>query len=45
MAANYDWASILDQAQGARGDDPYGDRAEFVQMIRAADDLQARGEP
>jgi Ca-activated chloride channel family protein len=45
MAANYDWASILDQAQGARGDDPYGDRAEFVQMIRAADTLSARGEP
>jgi len=45
MAANYDWASILDQAQGARGDDPYGDRAEFVQMIRAADSLSARGQP
>jgi Ca-activated chloride channel family protein len=45
MAANYDWASILDQAQGARGEDPYGDRAEFVQMIRAADSLSARGQP
>ena len=45
MAANYDWASILDQAQGARGDDPYGDRAEFVQMIRAADGLSGAGQP
>lgn len=45
MAANYDWASILDQAQGARGDDPYGDRAEFVQLIRAAADLPAQGQP
>lgn len=45
MAANYDWASILDQAQGARGEDPYGDRAEFVQMIRAAGDLPAQGQP
>jgi Ca-activated chloride channel family protein len=45
MAANYDWASILDQAQGARGDDPYGDRAGFVQMIRAADSLSATGQP
>ncbi|QTC91433.1 vWA domain-containing protein [Brevundimonas goettingensis] len=45
MAANYDWASILDQAQGARGDDPYGDRAEVVQLIRAADSLSARGQP
>jgi Ca-activated chloride channel family protein len=45
MTANYDWASILDQAQGARGGDPYGDRAEFVQMIRAADSLSTRGQP
>jgi len=45
MAANYDWASILEQAQGARGEDPYGDRAEFVQLIRAADQTSARGTP
>ena len=45
MAANYDWASILDQAQGARGEDPYGDRAEFVQLIRAADQTSAKGTP
>jgi Ca-activated chloride channel family protein len=36
---------VLEQAQGARGEDPYGERAEFVQMIRAAQGLPARSEP
>lgn len=36
MAGGYGWESILDLAQGARGDDPYGLRAEFVQLVRAA---------
>ncbi len=39
MAADYGWDQIVEQAQGARGDDPYGDRAEFVQLVRAAKDL------
>ncbi|VXB03376.1 von Willebrand factor type A domain-containing protein [Brevundimonas sp. G8] len=39
MAADYGWDRIVDQAQGARGEDPYGDRAEFVQMVRAAQGL------
>ena len=39
MTADYGWDRIIDQAQGARGEDPYGDRAEFVQMVRAAQGL------
>ncbi|WP_421730747.1 vWA domain-containing protein [Brevundimonas sp.] len=45
MAADYDWSQVLEQAQGARGSDPYGDRAEFVQMVRAAGELPARSRP
>jgi Ca-activated chloride channel family protein len=45
MPADYGWNQILEQAQGARGNDPYGDRAEFVQMIRAAQGLPARATP
>jgi Ca-activated chloride channel family protein len=45
MSADYGWESILDQAQGARGEDPYGDRAEFVQMVRAAQGLPERAAP
>ena len=45
MADGYGWTDILEQAQGARGEDPYGDRAEFVQMIRATQGLPARERP
>ena len=45
MAGDYGWDRILDQAQGARGDDPYGDRAEFVQLVRAAETLPPRRTP
>ncbi|CAN5174129.1 hypothetical protein BH10PSE1_BH10PSE1_12330 [soil metagenome] len=45
MASAFDNAAILDLAQGSRGDDPYGDRAAFVQMVRAAETLPARGAP
>jgi len=45
MPADYGWDQILEQAQGARGDDPYGDRAEFVQLVRAAQGLPARTVP
>lgn len=45
MSADYGWDRIIDQAQGARGDDPYGDRAAFVQMVRAAEILPGRREP
>ena len=36
IAEGYDWDSILSLASGARGDDPYGLRAQFVQLVRAA---------
>ncbi len=45
MPADYGWARILEQAQGARGEDPYGERAEFVQLVRAAEGLPARATP
>ena len=45
ISADYGWDAILDQAQGARGEDLYGDRAEFVQMVRAAQTLPERREP
>ncbi|MFC5373159.1 von Willebrand factor type A domain-containing protein [Brevundimonas faecalis] len=45
MKADYGWDAVLEQAQGARGDDPYGDRAEFVQLVRAAQTLPERTEP
>jgi Ca-activated chloride channel family protein len=38
MDAGFDWQAIIDLAQGARGDDPFGIRAEFVQLVRAAPD-------
>jgi Ca-activated chloride channel family protein len=36
----YDWASIRALADGARGADPYGLRAEFVRLIRDAEDAK-----
>ncbi|GAA0648894.1 hypothetical protein GCM10009101_23020 [Brevundimonas lenta] len=45
MTADYGWGSILEQAQAARGADPYGDRAEFVQMVRAAEGMPGRAAP
>ncbi|WP_298158479.1 von Willebrand factor type A domain-containing protein [Brevundimonas sp.] len=45
MNAGFDNAAILALAQGARGEDPYGDRAAFVQMVRAAGTLPPRREP
>lgn len=45
MAGDYGWNQILEQAQGARGEDPYGERAEFVQLVRAAAGLPARPAP
>jgi Ca-activated chloride channel family protein len=45
MNADYGWDAILEQAQGSRGEDLYGDRAEFVQLVRAAQTLPERREP
>ena len=38
--AGFDWGAVTDLAQGARGEDPYGLRAEFVQLTRAAKDVK-----
>ena len=45
MPNTYGWNAIIDQAQGARGDDAYGERAAFVQMVRAAETLPQRRTP
>ena len=45
MSAQFDNAALLALAQGARGQDLYGERAAFVQMVRAAGTLPARREP
>ena len=45
MANDYGWDQVLTLAQSARGDDLYGERAEFVQMVRAAEGLPSRREP
>ncbi len=37
LGGDYGWDDILALAQGARGDDPFGIRAEFVQLVRAAE--------
>jgi len=45
MGPDYSWDDILEQAQGARGEDPYGERAAFVQLVRAAAGMQAQARP
>ena len=45
MNPDYGWDAIIEQALGARGDDPYGERAEFVGLVRAAETLPARSRP
>ncbi|HYC75293.1 MAG TPA: VWA domain-containing protein [Brevundimonas sp.] len=45
MSADYGWDQILEQAQGARGEDPYGERADFVQMVRAAAGMPVQTRP
>ncbi|CAN5286952.1 hypothetical protein BH10PSE3_BH10PSE3_35270 [soil metagenome] len=37
---SFDWNAVTSLAQGARGEDPYGLRAEFVQLTRAAKDVK-----
>lgn len=39
---SFDWPAITALAQGARGEDPDGLRAEFVQLTKAARDVKAR---
>ena len=45
MNPDYGWDAIIEQALGARGDDPYGERTEFVGLVRAAETLPARSRP
>ena len=33
----FGWRQVIELAQGARGEDPFGQRAEFVQLVRAAE--------
>ena len=44
MAPGYGWDRIRELAQGARGDDPFGLRAEFVQLVRAAAEAKSVNE-
>lgn len=45
MDPTYAWSAILNQAQAARGEDPFGDRAAFVQLVRASETLPSRSLP
>ena len=45
MRADFDHQAILALAQGARGEDTFGERAAFVQMVRAAETLPGRAAP
>ncbi|WP_227878920.1 vWA domain-containing protein [Caulobacter segnis] len=42
LKAGFDWPAITALAQDARGQDPEGLRAEFVQLTKAARDVKAR---
>ncbi len=33
---DYAYDAIIELAHKAKGDDPYGDRAEFINLVRAA---------
>jgi Ca-activated chloride channel family protein len=45
MGDGYGWDEVLEQAQGARGEDPYGERAAFVQLVRAAREMPVQTRP
>lgn len=44
VAADFGWPQVIDLAQGARGADPFGLRAEFVQLARAAGEASQKGD-
>jgi Ca-activated chloride channel family protein len=44
LAPDFGWTDVLPLAQGARGEDPFGLRAEFVRLVRAAPDAKAINE-
>jgi Ca-activated chloride channel family protein len=45
MDKGYGWDQVLTLAQGARGNDAFGWRSEFVQLVRAAKTAQAAPDP
>lgn len=40
VAESFDWKSVVALAQDARGRDEFGQRAEFVKLVRAADEAR-----
>lgn len=44
VSDRFGWSEIGGLAQGARGDDPFGVRAEFVQLVRAARETRSVNE-
>ena len=43
LHSGYGWDDVIALAQGARGQDEFGWRAEFVQLVRTAATLEGRG--
>jgi len=44
VADGFGWNDIVQLAQTGRGADPFGERAEFVQLVRAAQDARGANE-
>ena len=44
VADAFGWGEIASLAQAGRGGDPFGERAEFVQLVRAAQDARSVNE-
>ena len=44
VSDGFGWNDILTLAQSGRGADPYGERAEFVQLVRLAGEARVTGE-
>ena len=44
IEASFGWPQVIELAQGARGEDPFGLRAEFVQLVRAAGEASPKGD-
>jgi len=44
LREGYGWGDIVELAQGARGEDPFGLRAEFVQLARAGEEGRSLNE-
>jgi Ca-activated chloride channel family protein len=45
IAAGFTLDDVISLASGARGEDPYGHRAEFVQIVRTARDIERSNTP